>query len=80
MTTKTQLSDDLQAKLEEVARQQNRAPTDVLEEAMNRYFALCRLERFSGVMEKRAQLLGITEGDIPDLVRDVRLERQHRGC
>lgn len=42
------------AQIEEAAREQNREPADVVEEAVGKYLANLRLERFAGRMERRA--------------------------
>jgi predicted transcriptional regulator len=68
------VSDSLLQRIEDLARQQSREPAEVLEEAFNRYAALCRLDRFSEKMEARARSLGIEEKDVPELVQQVRRE------
>jgi predicted transcriptional regulator len=73
------LSDDVRQKIEELARDQKREPSEVLEEAVNRYAASCRHERFAAKMEKRARELGIREEDVPRLVDEVRRENEARG-
>ena len=45
--SKSILSDDLRQRVEELAREQNREPAEVLEEAVRRYAGVCRLERFA---------------------------------
>jgi predicted transcriptional regulator len=68
MTDSKQLiSDELRQRVEELARHQQRQPSEVLEEAVDRYAAARRLERFSAKMGRRAGTLGICEEDIPDL-------------
>jgi predicted transcriptional regulator len=73
------ISDELRQRVEELARQEQREPSELLEEAVNRYAAARRLERFSTKMGRRADGLGIREEDIPDLVQEVRRENQQRG-
>jgi hypothetical protein len=58
----------------DLARLQSREPSEVIEDAFNRYAALCRLDRFSQKMEARARCLGIEEKDVPALVQRVRHE------
>jgi hypothetical protein len=70
------LSDEILHKVEDLAREQNREPAEVLEDAVNRYAAECRLDRLQGRLGARAKKLGIREGDIPELVRQVRDENQ----
>src|SRR5712691_2555395 len=69
MTDEKQLlSDELLQQIEDCAREQNRKPSEVLEEAVRRYMALCRLERLAERGEERARARGIREGDVPGLV------------
>jgi predicted transcriptional regulator len=70
--TKTQLSDELQRRVNELAREQNREPAEILEEAVRRYVAVRRLERLAQEGEERARALGIREEDVPGLVEEVR--------
>ena len=74
--TKEILSDDARQKVEELAREQKRDPSEVLEEAVNRYAAECRLDRLQEKLGARAKKLGIRESDVPELVRQVREENQ----
>jgi len=78
-TPKTMLSDESQQQIEQLARLQQREPGEVLEEAVRRYAAACRLERFAGRMEQRAREMGIQEEDVPRLVDEVRRENAERG-
>ena len=77
--TKTQLSDELQQSIEEIARDQNRAPGEVLEEAVLRYASVLRLERLAEKGEVQACELGIREEDVPRLIKEVRRENRERG-
>ena len=45
--SKPLLSNELRHRMEDFAREQNRDPVDVMEEAMNRYLARQRLARFA---------------------------------
>jgi predicted transcriptional regulator len=54
-TPKTMLSDESQQQIEQLAREQQREPGEVLEEAVRRYAAACRLERFADKMGQRAR-------------------------
>lgn len=72
------LSDDVRRRVEDLARQQKREPAEVLEEAVRRYAATCRLERFADRMEKSARARGINEEDVPSLIEQVRRENQLR--
>jgi predicted transcriptional regulator len=73
------LSDELQVKVEEFARRQNREPAEVLEDAVRRYAAACRLDQFSERAEENARRLGIREEDVPRLVDEVRRENESPG-
>jgi predicted transcriptional regulator len=78
MTTNPLLSDELLHKVEDLAREQHRAPAEVIEEAVNRYAAECRLDRLHAKLGARAKKLGIREIDVPELVHQVR-EENRRG-
>ena len=80
MTDEKQLlSDELLQQIEDCAREQNRKPSEVLEEAVRRYMALRRLERLAERGEERARARGIREEDVPSLVQEVRQEKIVRG-
>jgi len=78
-TPKTTLSDESQRQIEQLANEQQRQPGEVLEEAIRRYAAACRLERFADKMGQRARDKGIREEDVPRLVEVVRRENAERG-
>jgi predicted transcriptional regulator len=73
------LSQELIEKIEGCAREQNRKPSEVLEEAIGRYMALRRLERLSEKGERLARERSIREEDVQDLVQQVRQENKARG-
>jgi hypothetical protein len=73
---RTVLSDESQRKIEELARDQQREPGDVLDEAVERYAASQMLEKLSERLERRALAKGIREEDVPKLVEEVRRENQ----
>jgi predicted transcriptional regulator len=77
--TKTPLSDELQTQIEQIAREENREPSEVLEEAVRRYVGVQALERLARNGEKYARARGIKEEDVPGLVHEVRLENRDRG-
>jgi predicted transcriptional regulator len=80
MTDEKQLlSDELLQQIEDCAREQNRKPSEVLEEAVRRYMALRRLERLAERGEERVRARGIREEDVPGLVQEVRQEKRVRG-
>jgi len=73
------LPEELQLKVDEIAREQNREPAEVLEEAVRRYVGIQALERLSPQLEKRARAKGIREEDVHALVKENRRENQTRG-
>jgi predicted transcriptional regulator len=73
------ISDDLLHQVQEAAREQNREPAEVIEEAVGRYLASQRLARFAERAEARARAKGIREEDVLRLVDDVRRENEARG-
>jgi predicted transcriptional regulator len=75
----SQLSAELQQKLDDIAREQNRKPSEVLEEAVRRYVGVQALERLAQNGEKYARARGIKEEDVPQLVKEVRRENRERG-
>jgi predicted transcriptional regulator len=77
--TKSLLSDELQKQIEQLAREQNRDPTEVLEEAVRRYVGMQRHEKLAQKSEERARALGIREEDVPRLIDEVRRENRDRG-
>ena len=76
---KTLPSDEAQKQIEQLAHEQQREPAEVLDEAVRRYAAACRLERFADKMGSRAREKGIREEDLPGLVEEVRRENIERG-
>jgi predicted transcriptional regulator len=72
------LSDEVRHQIEELAPEQKREPADVLEEAVRRYAAVKRLERFAEKAGRHARALGIKEEDVPKLVGEVRRENETR--
>jgi predicted transcriptional regulator len=76
--TKSPLSEELQRQVEELAREQHRQPSEVLEDAVRRYVGVKTLERLAKKGEARARALGIKEEDVPRLVEEVRRENRGR--
>ena len=74
-----ELGDAVGGELDQLAREQQREPGEVLEEAVRRYAAACRLEKFAEKMGSRAREKGIREEDVPRLVEEVRRENNERG-
>jgi hypothetical protein len=73
------LSEELIGQIEKCAREQNRRPGEVVEEALRRYMALRRLERLSERGGELARARNIREEDIPEVVHDLRRENTARG-
>jgi predicted transcriptional regulator len=73
------LSDALVEQVQDLAREQQREPGEVLEEAVRRYAEARRLDRFAEKMGSRAREKGIREEDVPRLVEEVRRENLERG-
>ena len=59
--TKIPLSDELQTQIEQIAREENRQPSEVLDEAVRRYVAIQALERLARKGEMYARARGFKE-------------------
>ncbi len=75
--SKALLPDELKRRIDDFAREQDRDPADVMEEAVNRYLASQRLGRFAEKMERKARSQSISEQDVPRLIQEVRLENEN---
>jgi predicted transcriptional regulator len=73
------LTDELVQQVEDLARAQNRKPAEVLQEAVAQYAEKQSWMEFVKRNENRAAALGLTEEDIPRLVREVRRENREHG-
>jgi predicted transcriptional regulator len=74
-TPKTMLSDELQQRLEEIAREQHRQPADVLEDAVRKYLDDRSWVQMLGYGRERAEAVGITsEEGIDKAIADFRKE------
>ena len=71
------ISEEMIERIEISARDQNRKPAEVLEEALSRYMAQRRLESLAERGEALARARGIREEDVPELVQQVRGENAH---
>ncbi len=71
------LPDDPLTAVAEIARAEGRTSEEVIAEATRRYVSRERLDRFVRRNEQRASELGITEADVPRIVKDFR--REHSG-
>jgi predicted transcriptional regulator len=76
---KTPLSDELQKQIEQVAREQNRKPSEVLEDAVRKYLDDQKWQSLVARGEQRARDKGLTEADVPRLIEEVRRENRERG-
>ena len=77
MAKNVALPDDLVTAVEERARAEGKTADELIEEATRRYLARQRLDRFVRRNERQARGLGITEADVPKIVKQFR--REHRG-
>ncbi len=77
--TQALISAEFKQRVEDLAREQNREPVEVVEEALGRYLASQALEKLGARMERRAIALNIREDDIPRLIEEVRLENKALG-
>ena len=70
--TKTPISDKLKQRVEDLAREQNREPAEVVEEALGRYLANQRLKETFAFGETDARKHGIKPEDVDAIVREER--------
>ena len=75
---KTPLSDELQEQIERVARDQNRQPVEVLEDAVCKYLDDRKWQSLVARSEQCAKDKGLTEADVPRLTEEVRRENRSR--
>ena len=75
---KEMLSEDLPRQIEDTARDQNRRPSEALQDAVQKYLADQRWQNLVAYGERRAKELGITEDDVPRLIEEVRRENRER--
>jgi len=72
------LSEELQQKIEEIAREQHREPADVLDEAVRQYLERESWVNFVRENERKARANDIVEGDVNRLIGEVRQEKRRR--
>jgi predicted transcriptional regulator len=77
MATQKELPPDLQAQVNLLAKEQNRQPAELLEEAVRRYLKEERLERLTTEADRRNTGNGLFEGDVPRAVKEYRADK-HR--
>ena len=69
----------LMVELQKMARDEQRSPEAVVQEAVERYLRQKRREKLHAYGEGQAQRLGIREEDVPELVKQTRRETTERG-
>jgi hypothetical protein len=72
------ISGDLLHQLEKTAREQNREPAEVLEEAWARYVEEQSWARLVTVGKENSRRLGLEESDTERLIADYRQEKRGR--
>jgi predicted DNA-binding protein len=70
------LPNDLQTQLEEIAHEEKRTVPEIVREATERYIAHRHLDQLSLRGAARAKKLGLSEKDVPRLIRETRSEPQ----
>ena len=74
----TLLSDELMLKVEETARAQNRQPSEVVSEAVNKYLSEQSWAQYVEGNGRRARAMGITEDDVDRLITEYRQENKQQ--
>ena len=67
----------LMAEVERVAREQEKTVSQVVTEAVDRYVRGDRWERLAAYGSERARSFGLTEADVPRLIKEARREYGH---
>ena len=73
------LSEGLLAKVTDAAREENRTPDELLEDAAELYLENRRWQNLLEVGEQKARDLGLTAEDVPRLITEARREQKGRG-
>jgi len=73
--TKALISGELVKQIEDTARAENRPAAEVVQDAIDRYLRLKRREKLYACGEAQAELFGIHERDVPELVKETRTPR-----
>ena len=68
---------ELLAKVQEAAREDNRSPDDLVDEALQRYLDERSWQHLYAYGEERARRLGITEQDVPRILAEHRERHRH---
>ena len=72
------LEPELFERVTEEARWAGRSPDDIANEATKRYLTVRRLQALQQYGQRRAEELGLTEGDVSRLISDSRAEQRSR--
>jgi hypothetical protein len=72
------LEADLFERITEEGRREGRSPDEIANEATKRYLTLRRLAALQEYGQRRADELGITEGDVSRLISNSRAEQRNR--
>ena len=78
MKTTVELPDDLLDEVHQKAQAEGRTPDDVIADATRLYLTHGRLEKLVRRNEQRATALGITESDVPRVIKEFRRETRGR--
>jgi metal-responsive CopG/Arc/MetJ family transcriptional regulator len=73
------LSEDLIQQVQDIARDQNREPRELVSEAVRKYLEEQSWLRFVKNNERHAREMGIGEEDVDRLIAEVRRENAERG-
>jgi len=76
--SKPLISDDLLHQVEQTAREQNRQPAEVLEEAWKRYIDEQSWAKLVTAGQENARRLGLKESDTERLIAEFRQEKRGR--
>jgi hypothetical protein len=68
------LPEVIMAEVEKLAQKEQRTPIQIVQEAVTRLLADKKLQELYAFGESQARNLGISEGDVPELVKQVRRE------
>jgi predicted transcriptional regulator len=72
------LEPELFERVTKEARREGRSPDDIANEATKRYLTGRRLQALQQYGQRRAEGLGLTEGDVSRLILDSRAEQRSR--
>ncbi len=75
-TTETLVPPTLLAEIHAAAEEEHRSSAELVREAIERYLQDRRWQRLAAYGQARARELGLSEADIPRLIREARQERR----